>query len=139
MVSPDLEKVSRVHKVFAALMGCVLLPSSVLSGKPGFKLSFKNGLEEKVRVFATEGFKAEWPGLTLVIREAISKNRGWKAVTFEEATKKDGFKWGLVLRGVRDPQHAPSRCKRLLFLTGNEFVSWATRQFMLEKESAWVQ
>ena len=130
---------TRAHKVFAALMGCVLLASSVLSGTPGFKLSFKSGLEEKVRVFATEGFKTEWPGLTLVIREAISKNRGWKAVTLDEATKKDGFKWGLILRGGRDPQHAPSRCKRLLSPTGDEFVMWATRQFMLEKESAWVQ
>ena len=139
VVTADLERVSRTHRVFAALTDSVLLSASVLKGEPGFKISFRMGVEEKVRVSATDGFKEEWPCLTLVIRDAISKGKGWKAVTLQEATQKDGYKWGLVLRGNRDPQPASSRCKRLLSLTGNDFVQWASQQFMLEMQSAWVQ
>ena len=103
-------------------------------------MCFNEGVAKNVRIFLTDVFKAEAPGLTLVIREACSRGRGWKAVTSEEARRKDGWKWGLVLRGKTEHMAAaPSRCKHLLCLTGDEFVTWAAREFIMRQtHSAWV-
>eukprot|EP00435_Cladocopium_sp_Y103_P013688 s4446_g3.t1 len=139
LIGDEWCKVSRTHRAFGALMGCVLLSCGVLHGHRGVKMTFKPGVEQTVRVFASQAFTEEVPALTAVIRQACSLAKGWKAVTLEEATKKDGWKWGLVLRGQHEPQPPANRCKRLLSLTADEFVAWATRVFVLEDKSAWVE
>ena len=112
----DLERVSRTHRLLAALRGCTLLSASVLLGGTGYKVCFQAGLALKVRIFLTEEFKAEAPALTAVLRDACSQPGGWLAVTLAEARKKDGFKWGLVLRGTNEVVAAAPgrRCARLL-------------------------
>lgn len=135
----DVENLGRTQRVFAAVMGCVLLSASILHGQSGVKLTYQPGVDSTVRVFVTDTFKQEAPSLTLVVREACQLGKGWKAVSQDEATRKDGWKWGLVLRGRNEAAPPPGRCKKLLWLTGDEFVAWATREFVLEKESAWVK
>ena len=135
-----MQDLGRTHRLIASLFGCVLLSGTVLLDKGGYKLCFKLGLEQKVRVFLTEDFKREAPALTMVLREACGRGRGWKAVTFAEARAKQGWSWGLVLRGkTENIVAAQARCKKLLCLTGEELVTWATREFVEEKESAWVK
>jgi hypothetical protein len=132
------EAIGRTRRLVASLFGGVLLSASVLRGQGGYKMC-KEGVEQNVRIFLTDAFKAENHGLTLVIREACSRGRGWKGVTLEEARKKDGWKWGLVLRGKTEHMAAaPGRCKHLLCFTGDDFVTWATREFMRSTHSAWV-
>ena len=84
-------------------------------------MSYQPGVDSTVRVFVTDMFKQEAPSLTLVVREACQLGKGWKAVSQDEATRKDGWKWGLVLRGRNEAAPPPSRCKKLLWLTGDEF------------------
>ena len=129
----------RSQRLFAALMGCVALSASVLRGAGGCKLAFARGLTHKVRVFASEAFKLEAPGLTLVLREACAREEGWKAVPLQEARRKDGWKWGLVLRGMTESLPAGRGSKKLLSLTGDELVAWATREFAIPTQSAWVK
>eukprot|EP00435_Cladocopium_sp_Y103_P020940 s3581_g5.t1 len=140
LIGPDNpETIGRAQRLAASLFGCVLLSASVLQGKGGYKMCFTEGVAQNVRIFLTDRFKAEAPGLTLVIREACSRGRGWKGVTLEEAKKKDGWKWGLVLRGKTEQMAAAnSRCKHLLCLTGDELITWAAREFMRQTQSAWV-
>ena len=77
--------------------------------------------------------------MTLVVREACSRGQGWTATSFEEARKKDGWKWGLVLRGkTEEIAPAPGRCKKNQTLSGDDLVTWATREFMLAGKSAWI-
>ena len=91
-------------------------------------MTFQAGVEQKVRIFCTDAFKAESPALTLVIREACSRGLGWTATSFEEARKKDGWKWGLVLRGkTEEVAPVPGRCKKNLSLNGDDLITWATR------------
>ena len=134
----DMACLARSHRLFAALMGCVALNASVLRGAGGCKLAFKRGLTHKVRVFASEAFKREAPGLTLIVREACARKEGWRAVPLEEARRKDGWKWGLILRGATESLPGGRGSKKLLSLTGDELVAWATREFTIPTQSAWV-
>ena len=95
------EAIGRTHRLVASLFGGVLLSASVLRGQGGYKMCFKEGVEQNVRIFLTDAFKAENHGLTLVIREACSRGRGWKGVTLEEARKKAEQ----ATVGVRKLQH----------------------------------
>lgn len=121
-------------------MGCVILSESIVHGHAGVKMTFRAGIEVNVRVFCTDAFKGEAPGLTALLRQACSLGHGWRAVTQGEAVKKDGWKWGLVLRGKQEDIPSSGRkCKFLQIFTGDEFVSWATKEFVLETQSAWVK
>ena len=140
LIGPEsVEAVSRTHRLLASVFGCTLLSASVLRGTGGYKIAFQAGVEEKARVFCTNSFKTEAPALTLVVREACSRGQGWTATSFEEACKKDGWKWGLVLRGkTEEIAPAPGRCKTNQTLSGDDLVTWATREFMLAGKSAWI-
>ena len=140
LIGPEsVEAVSRTHRLLASVFGCTLLSASVLRGTGGYKIAFQAGVEEKARVFCTNSFKTEAPALTLVVREACSRGQGWTATSFEEARKKDGWKWGLVLRGkTEEIAPAPGRCKTNQTLSGDDLVTWATREFMLAGKSAWI-
>ena len=117
----------------------MLLSASVLRGKEGYKMTFQKGVEQKVRVFCTQSFQTEAPALTLVVREACSRGLGWPATSFEEAQKKDFWKWDFGLRGKTEQlAPAPGRCKKKIHLNGDDLVTWATREFMLPGQSAWI-
>lgn len=140
VIGDSFEALGRTHRSFAALMGCVVLSASILNGEGGLKMSFRPGFEKNVRVFLTGAFKNEAPALTQVIRQVCSLGKGWRAVTRDEAVTKNGWKWGLVLHGKQEPVPAPrSKCKFLRWLTADEFVSWATKEFVDETHSAWVK
>ena len=137
-VVDQVQTMTRSLRLLSAVMGCVVLSASILRGAGGVKLTFHAGLEQKVRLFLTEAFQRENAALTLVVREAIAQRVGWTAVTSEEARKKDGWKWGLTLKG-KNENFGASRCKKILQLTGDEFVKWATENFVHSGASAWVK
>ena len=139
LVVDQVQTMSRTQRLLSAVMGCVVLSASILRGAGGVKLTFHPGVEQKVRVFLTNAFQHENAALTLVVREAVARRLGWTAVTSEEARKKDGWKWGLILKGNNENLGATSRCKKILQLTGDEFVDWATCNFMHSGASAWVK
>ena len=136
IVEDDWSNVSRTHRVFGALMGCVLLSRGVLHGRRGLKMTFMRGVDRQVRVFVTRAFSQECAALTLVIRQACGLGKGWKAVTHQEATKKDGWKWGLVLRGQNEPSPPANKCKKILSLNADQFVAWATGEYICSKHRA---
>eukprot|EP00435_Cladocopium_sp_Y103_P019165 s2839_g4.t1 len=123
--------IGRTQRLFAALMGCVLMTSSVLQGTGGYRLTFKRGVAHAVRIFVSDAFKQEAPALTLVVRQACACRESWRAVTLADARKKEGWSWGIILRGTTEdlPAGNARRCKKLLSLTGDEFVAWATQSF----------
>ena len=133
--------VGRTQRLFAALMGCVLITSSVFQGAGGYRLTFKRGVTHAVRIFLSDAFQREAPALTLVLREAVACQEGMRAVTLEDARKKEGWSWGIILRGQTEdlPAGNVRRCKKLLSLTGDEFVAWATETFIRSDLSTWVK
>ena len=135
--------VGRTQRLFAALMGCVLMTLSVLRGTGGYRLTFKRGVTHAVRIFLSDAFQQEAPALTLVLvlRQACACREGWRAVTLEDARKKQGWSWGIVLRGQAEnlPAGNVRRCRKLLSLTGDEFVAWATQAFVRSDLGAWVK
>jgi hypothetical protein len=80
----------------------------------------KEGVEQNVRIFLTDAFKAENHGLTLVIREACSRGRGWKGVTLEEARKK------MVGNGAWSCEARPNIWRQLRVAASTFFVSPGT-------------
>lgn len=141
IVDDSAAPVGRTQRLFAALMGCVLMTLSVLQGTGGYRLAFKRGVTHAVRIFVSDAFKQEAPALTLVLRQACACREGWRAVPLEDARKKEGWSWGIILRGNTEdlPAGNVRRCKKLLSLTGGEFVAWATESFIRSDMSAWVK
>ena len=139
LVVDHVQAMTRTQRLLSAVMGCVVLSASILRGAGGVKLTFHAGVEQRVRLFLTDAFKRENAALTLVVREAVARRLGWTAVTSEEARRKDGWKWGLTLKGNNENLGATSRCKKILQLTGDEFVQWATQNFVHSGASAWVK
>ena len=129
----------RSQRLFAALMGCVALSASVLRGAGGLQVGFRQRIDTQGPCLCLGGLQLEAPGLTLVLREACAREEGWKAVPLQEARRKDGWKWGVVLRGMTESLPAGRGSKKLLSLTGDELVSWATREFAIPTQSAWVK
>ena len=131
LIVPSAENLSRTNKLIASLFGCVVLSASILRGQAGAKLSYIAGLRRKVRVFASDAFQQEAPSLTVVLRNVCERpDSDWQAVSFQDARRKDGWKWGIVLRGATEnvPKNN-TNSKKLLCLTGNGLVAWATREF----------
>jgi len=139
LVVDQVQAMTRTQRLLSAVMGCVVLSASTLRGAGGVKLTFHAGVEKRVRLFLTDAFKRENAALTLVVREAVARRLGLTAVTSEEARRKDGWKWGLTLKGNNENLGATSRCKKILQLTGDEFVKWATQFFLHSGASAWVK
>ena len=139
LVVDHVQAMTRTQRLLSAVMGCVVLSASTLRGAGGVKLTFHAGVEKRVRLFLTDAFKRENAALTLVVREAVARRLGLTAVTSEEARRKDGWKWGLTLKGNNENLGATSRCKKILQLTGDEFVKWATQIFLHSGASAWVK
>ena len=140
LIVPSAENLSRTNKLIASLFGCVVLSASILRGQAGAKLSYTAGLRRKVRVFASDAFQQEAPSLTVVLRNICERpDSDWQAVSFQDARRKDGWKWGIVLRGATEnvPKNN-TNSKKLLCLTGNGLVAWATREFALPTGSGWV-
>ena len=141
LIVKKMETAGRTRLLTASLFGCTMVSSSVLKGEGGCKVTYSPGVEKSVRVFLTDGFKDQWPALTLVVREACARGRGWQAVNLATARKKDGWKWGLVLKSDSETLGLPAvRCTtKLQVLTGDEFVAWATKEFVLQDQSAWIK
>ena len=134
-VVSDFVNVERKIRFMAALNGAVLLSASVLLGAGGTKLVFHPGRDLQVAVFLTETFKAEEPGLTVLLREACQ--RGWQAVT-SEGLKGRGLKPSLNLQGAGEATHAFAKTKVKCFGSA-DFLRWMTTTCLNKEASARVK
>ena len=82
IVIKDIDHFAQKYRAFSALMGAVVLSGPILDGQGGLKLSHKPGFKFGVSVYATNNFKKEQPGLTLLVREACARGRRfhWKTL-----------------------------------------------------------
>lgn len=90
LVVKDVNELGRKHKVFAALMGAVVLSGGILDKKSGLKLVYDTGFKFPTRVFATGEFKRSEAALTMVVREACAKGQaagGWRASSVDRSPK----------------------------------------------------
>lgn len=134
MVVNDFCRVERKVRVMAALLGSVVVSAPALCGRGGTRLEFRRGLDMEVAIFLTDTFKAEEPGLTLIMREAC--HQGWKAVRME-GLKGRGRKPSLLLKGraetVQGFQRTGVKC-----MTSLDFVQWLNRTCLNKSLSAHV-
>lgn len=136
----DANEISRKHTVFAALMGAVLLSGCILDKKSGLKLAYDTGFKFPARIFATEEFKRSEPAVTMVVREACSRGQdasGWVATSFQDAQRPPGRAAGLVLKGKTENVRVGG--KKAQLLTGDDFVAWVAKKYILAENSAWIK
>lgn len=134
LVVSDFAKVERKIRFMAALNGAVLLSSSVLLGKGGTKLVYHPGQDLQIAVYVTEAFKAEDPGLTVLLREAC--NRGWQAV-LPEQLKGRGRKPSLFLQGAGERTQGFHNTNVKCFESA-DFLRWLTTTCLNKEMSARV-
>lgn len=129
-------RVQRKVRFMAALSGSVLMSASALLGAGGVKLTFHPGQEIQVAIFVTDTFKAEEPGMTLLLREACA--RGWQAVRAEDL-KGRGRKPSLHLRGAGEAIPAGFNKTRVKCFTVTEFLRWLTATCLNKTASSRVK
>ncbi|CAL1162991.1 unnamed protein product [Cladocopium goreaui] len=135
-VVSNFVRVQRKVRFMAALSGSVLMSASALLGAGGVKLTFHPGQEIQVAIFVTDTFKAEEPGMTLLLREACA--RGWQAVRAEDL-KGRGRKPSLHLRGAGEAIPAGFNKTRVKCFTVTEFLRWLTATCLNKTASSRVK
>ncbi len=130
----------RKYRVFAGLMGSVVLSGSVLDKKAGVRMGHQVGCQSRARVFVTGQFQTEHPALTLIVREACtrgSRQGGWTACSLEETQNPPGRVPGLVLRGQNEDVHVAG--KKATRLTASEFAAWVAKKYSVPDSTAWIK
>ena len=129
----------RRYHAMAALFGRTIVSSDVVQkGSSGIKMSYHRGVDSRVLVYVTEGFKAKEPGLTLILREACLHR--WEAVTMEELVRRSkGPKNIALLLKAADEALGLQNRGRIVVLDGDAFVSWAATKFVDAQCCAWIK
>ena len=141
LVVSDVDSLKQKYRAVAAIFGCVILSGSILDGKPGVKLTYRGGFQDRIKIFVSPDFQRIEPGLTLICREACKRGEqvadaGWKAVSLQEAEGGHSVQNPcLVLTQNQDNQ---PRTKKVLRLNGSNFVAWAARRFVDPLKSGWI-
>ena len=146
IVIKDIDHFAQKYRAFSALMGAVVLSGPILDGQGGLKLSHKPGFKFGVSVYATNNFKKEQPGLTLLVREACARgsaqdDSGWQAVSLEDAAKnKRGKRTApIILHGKDETVQVQGASKKCRLMTGGAFTTWVAKLYIDHQASAWIK